>query len=93
MVGKTYQTEGTAEQRQRCNWQIQVGDRMGTKAGKMGRSLILSLICPTSLDFTLRVKVFKSMIVFFIPWCWCGGWTIRVVETRGEEACSFQCEK
>lgn len=59
---------------------MQVGDRVGTEAGKMGRSLILSLICPTSLDFTLRVKVFKrgsSMIVLFIPRCWWGGWTIR----------------
>lgn len=61
---------------------------MGAESGKVSRSLIMGLICPTSTDFTLRMKGFKrgsDIIVIFIPWYWWDGW-IREGEDQRQES-------
>lgn len=49
---------------------------MGAEAGKVGKRLIVGLMCPSSMEFTLRVKGFKrgsGMIVISMPWGWYDG--------------------
>lgn len=50
--------QGSREKAQGCNWSLQVGDRVGAKAGKVG-ALSCPSLCQTSMIFTLRVKGFK----------------------------------
>jgi len=49
---------------------------MGAEAGKVGKRLIVGLMRPSSMEFTLRVKGFKrgsGMIVISMPWGWYDG--------------------
>jgi len=55
---------------------VEGGGRMGAEAGKVGKRLIVGLMRPSSMEFTLRVKGFKrgsGMIVISMPWGWYDG--------------------